>query len=341
MPLGPRQTLLNHAQRLHSLSPGSPLPRDGEPYPDDALHRGRNRPRPPEDRSLVGIAAARILADHFADPSAVPGNLLDSFHSTSVSFYLNEYISAVVARALERLDGGTTALLWLAERVEGWGRVYVVEALCRLDDPAAKPWLLRRAVNGEFLNGYVAGEVAVKTALHEAIADPAADDELIDHAGRLMHVLADYGEMSTRIEEYAHAADVLEQHVRHLGTQPPTARRFAVATMLADQIHSPAADRLRLPPARLGRLRDAYGARPRRLVRRDAPRRPRQRRRRPASGLPALAGHRSRSTAGPLGIPRHGRLQLARWSRVIPHRISTRPPLGAHIGAPASGAWSG
>ncbi|MFF4599985.1 hypothetical protein [Amycolatopsis sp. NPDC001319] len=167
---------------------------------------------------------------------------------------MSDKFAALVARALERLDGGTTALLWLAERVEGWGRVYVVEALCRLDDPAAKPWLLRRAVNGEFLNGYFAGEVAVKTALHEAIADPAADDELIDHAGRLWHVPADYGEMSTRIEEYAHAADVLEQHVRHLGTQPPTARRFAAATMLADQIHSPAADRLRLPPARLGRL---------------------------------------------------------------------------------------
>jgi hypothetical protein len=52
---------------------------------------------------------------------------------------LSDKFAALVARALERLDGGTTALLWLAERVEGWGRVYVVEALCRLDYPAAKP----------------------------------------------------------------------------------------------------------------------------------------------------------------------------------------------------------
>ncbi|MGW0900814.1 hypothetical protein ACWD0G_28215, partial [Streptomyces goshikiensis] len=58
----------------------------------------------------------------------------------------------LAAHALERLPGGAQALLWLGDRVAGWGRVYVVEALCRLvdDDPAVRPWLLRRAVDGDF-----------------------------------------------------------------------------------------------------------------------------------------------------------------------------------------------
>src|SRR4051812_21996108 len=68
----------------------------------------------------------------------------------------------LAARALERLPGGADALIWLAERVTGWGRVYVVEALCRLvdDHPLVRPWLLRRAADGHLLNGYFAGQVA-------------------------------------------------------------------------------------------------------------------------------------------------------------------------------------
>lgn len=43
--------------------------------------------------------------------------------------------------------GGVQALLWLAERVAGWGRVYVVESLCRVGGLAARPWLLRRGAS--------------------------------------------------------------------------------------------------------------------------------------------------------------------------------------------------
>ena len=61
------------------------------------------------------------------------------------------------------------ALLWLAERVGGWGRVYVVEALCRRAGAEVRSWLLRRACDGDFLNGYFAGRVATAAHLHEAI----------------------------------------------------------------------------------------------------------------------------------------------------------------------------
>ncbi|WP_326569686.1 hypothetical protein VSH64_01110 [Amycolatopsis rhabdoformis] len=309
VPLGPRQTLFGHAQRLHSRSPGSPLPDDGKPYPDDPFHRGRDRPRPPEDRALIGVEPARVLAEHFANPAAVPQDLDEAFHRVWVSGHLSPPISAVIeqtdparardtgrwlvqhatdrgsvlgglallavvgtsediplirtisllsdtfaplaARALERLAGGADALVWLGDRVNGWGRVYVVEALLRLDDPATRPWLLRRAVNGDHLNGYFAGELAVKTALHEAVADPGADDELFDHAGRLMDVLTYSRGMGSSIEDYDHAADVLQVHVERLGRQKPTARRFAVATGLVEYLDSGAAARLGWSPERL------------------------------------------------------------------------------------------
>ncbi|MFI5609883.1 hypothetical protein [Amycolatopsis sp. NPDC051903] len=299
---------------LHALSPDSPLPRDGEPYPDDRRHRGRNRPRPPEDLSLLGVEPAGILAEHFANPASLPHELADTFDGKYVPSYPNPHISAVVARtdpararatgrwlvlngtdrfamliglaalvvvgtpedipllrtigllsdkfahlaarALERLAGGTAALCWLADRVDGWGRVYVVEALVRLDDPAGKPWLLRRAVNGDFLNGYFAGRLAVDTALHEAIADPTADDELVDHTGRLLVVLTYCDGMGISLHDYAHAVGVLDVHARRWGGQQPTARRFATAAVIADYLRGAA--RLGWPQAQRDRLRDAY-----------------------------------------------------------------------------------
>jgi hypothetical protein len=58
-----------------------------------------------------------------------------------------------------RADGGQT-LRWLAQRVSGWGRVYVTEELCDYGSHTARGWLLRHACDGDHLNGYFAGTVA-------------------------------------------------------------------------------------------------------------------------------------------------------------------------------------
>ncbi|TDP89206.1 hypothetical protein EV186_11430 [Labedaea rhizosphaerae] len=168
---------------------------------------------------------------------------------------LSDQFAPLAAWALERQDNGSMALLWLADRVAGWGRVYVVEALCRLADPAARDWLLRRPVDGDFLNGYFASAVAEVSGVHEAIVDPSVDDDLVDHAGRLLCVLADgQGMLDKSVEDYPHAAGVLGAHVRHLGRQEPTAGRFATAAMLAAYLSGQAV------PRQLHGLRDAYMA---------------------------------------------------------------------------------
>lgn len=313
--LGSQQTLFGHALSLHRQAPESPLPRDGEPYPDHERHH-RCLPKRPNDSTLVGADAARALREHFANPVASPSDLVDAFHDMHISIHLNEHIAAaarqadpvrvratgrwlvrhstdrcsaitglaliavvgededipliqtigllsdkfapLAARALERLGGGTTALLWLADRVAGWGRVYVVEALYRLADPAARPWLLRRAVDGEFLNGYFAGKVAEVSALHEAITDSSVDDDVVDHAGRLLHVLTYSEGMGTSIRDYPHAARVFDAHVRRFGVMRPTARRFATAAMLADYLSTTAAEELGWPQGQLDGIRDDY-----------------------------------------------------------------------------------
>jgi hypothetical protein len=147
---------------------------------------------------------------------------------------LSNHFGPLAAEALQRRRGGAEALRWLAERVAGWGRVYIVEALCRQDAASSRAWLLRHACDGDYLNGYFAGKVATTAHLHEAITSTDADDDLIDHTGRLLRTMADCGGMGMTLEHYPPAPAVLAAHAAHLAHQPPTANRYIDAAMIAD-----------------------------------------------------------------------------------------------------------
>jgi hypothetical protein len=237
-------TLFSHALWLHQQTPDKPLPRDGEPYPDEERRRRETRPQMPRDHNRVGMDVARIIDEHLADPATVPSRLADAFHGVYVPIHHNEHIVGAAQRAPEdraREAGrwlvrhGTDALIWLAERVTGWGRVYVVEALCRLvdDHPSVRPWLLRRAVDGHFLNGYFAGQVAREAELHDAVTEFGDDAELLDHTTRLLHVMTYYEGMGTSLRRYPHGVAVLEAHARHAVRLRPTVSRYFAATSIA------------------------------------------------------------------------------------------------------------
>ena len=149
---------------------------------------------------------------------------------------LSDHFGPLVAEALQRRRGGTEALVWLAERVAGWGRVYVVEALCRSGAANSRAWLLRHACDGDYLNGYFAGKVATTAHLHEAVTSTDVDDDLIDHTGRLLRIMADCGGMGLTLEHYPPAPAVLAAHAAHLAQQSPTANRYVDAAIIADYL---------------------------------------------------------------------------------------------------------
>ncbi|GLW30631.1 hypothetical protein Areg01_35710 [Actinoplanes regularis] len=149
---------------------------------------------------------------------------------------LSDRFGPLAAEALRRRRSGEEALLWLGERVAGWGRVYIVEALCRRGAHTSRSWLLRHACDGDFLNGYFAGEVAVAAHLHEAITHTDVDDELIDHTGRLLKSMADCGGQGTTLEHYPPAPIVLAAHAAHLARQAPTVSRYLDAAVIADHL---------------------------------------------------------------------------------------------------------
>lgn len=293
--LGPQTALFEHALRLHQQDSDLPLARDGEPYPDDELHRfRRQRPQTRKDQRLRGVDVATILDVHFGKADAPPSELADAFCEADVPIHPNEHIAAaalrahrqrmrqtgrwlvrhspdrcsatvglallatdwaeddipliqtigllsrcfgpLAAEALRRRRGGEQALLWLAQRVAGWGRVYVIEALCQQGAGTSRRWLLRHACDGDFLNGYFAGRVATAAHLHEAITGTETDDDLVDHTGRLLKILTECGGMGMTLEHYSPAPHVLAAHVARLGRQTPTPRRYVDAAIIADHL---------------------------------------------------------------------------------------------------------
>lgn len=148
------------------------------------------------------------------------------------------------ARCRRRRRGGEEALVWLAQRVAGWGRVYVIEALCRHGAyGASRRWLLRHACDGDFLNGYFAGQVATAAHLHEAIVGTKVDDDLVDHTGRLLKIMAGCSGMGMTLDHYPPAPTVLTAHAAHLGRQAPTVARYVDAAVIADHLADKASDR--------------------------------------------------------------------------------------------------
>jgi hypothetical protein len=158
---------------------------------------------------------------------------------------LSDEFAPLAAKALERRSGAAAALIWLADRVTGWSRVYVVEALCRRAfTTQARDWLLRRACDGDYLNGYYLIQVATAAHLQAAITASEVDDAVIDHTGLLLTTIMSSGGMSLTLDHYPPACIIFEAHAQHVGRQPPTVARLVTTMWLIEHLAGPATDRL-------------------------------------------------------------------------------------------------
>ncbi|MGW2924527.1 hypothetical protein ACWC8S_06340 [Streptomyces fungicidicus] len=72
--------------------------------------------------------------------------------------------------------------------------------------------------------------------LHEAITQYGDDAEVVDHTGRILHVMQHCEGMGTCLRQYPHALAVLEAHVRHIGHLGPTAERYFAAATTAQYL---------------------------------------------------------------------------------------------------------
>jgi len=100
----------------------------------------------------------------------------------------HDEMTLFAAVALSRM-AGEPAMVRLAKRVEGWGRIQLVERLATTTDPAVGEWLVREGWRNEIMLEYTATICARAGRLHARLADPAVDDRILDAAAPLFEAM--------------------------------------------------------------------------------------------------------------------------------------------------------
>ncbi|MFJ2240039.1 hypothetical protein [Streptomyces sp. NPDC087859] len=114
-----------------------------------------------------------------------------------------------------------------------------------------------RSSRRDYLNGYFAGRVAEAVGLRDVMTREAPDADVVDHAGRLLHVICHCAGMGTTLALYPHADAVMAAHVRQVARLGPSVER-CIAGVLARSLVSEALRDSVGPAERWATLRGAY-----------------------------------------------------------------------------------
>lgn len=126
---------------------------------------------------------------------------------------------------------------YLAQKVDGWGRIHLVERLASASSPQIKDWLLRSGFRNSIMYEYLAYACATGGGLKIALLDKTVDDELLDAAGEIVGALIAEGPMED-INDYADAAVVVSRYLHHLESRAPKLQHFVVVDSIVRYLTS-------------------------------------------------------------------------------------------------------
>ncbi|MFO0925745.1 MAG: hypothetical protein U0736_01750 [Gemmataceae bacterium] len=124
----------------------------------------------------------------------------------------------------------------MAQQVSGWGKIHLVERLCRHADdyPLVRAWLLRHGCANEVMPEYLALACAGSGDLVGALADDPVDDELLDGACVILTALLTPHGPAGDIDNYPDATSAIDSLLRHLDDRCATLRRLDAVRRIDD-----------------------------------------------------------------------------------------------------------
>jgi hypothetical protein len=133
----------------------------------------------------------------------------------------HEEFTLYAAVALSNIAGADAEpmLFDLAQHVDGWGRIQVVERLAETHDPRVKEWMLREGYRNSVMNEYLAYTCATAGGLRTELEKESVDPELLRGAGEIIQALITGGP-AENMDDYADGAVVVERYLHHLGAEP-------------------------------------------------------------------------------------------------------------------------
>ncbi len=112
--------------------------------------------------------------------------------------------------------------LWeLAQHVNGWGRIHVVERLAQTNNPEIKSWLLRDGYKNSVMYEYLACICARAGNLRTALDAEQVDDELLDAAADLIDALI-RGGPAEDLDKYEDGSAAVSAFVMHMRARAST-----------------------------------------------------------------------------------------------------------------------
>lgn len=138
----------------------------------------------------------------------------------------HEEFTLFAAVALARISDDPEQALWLlAQNVNGWGRIHIVERLSDTENPEIKNWLLREGYQNWVMYEYLAYTCATAGGLLAALSEDTIDRELLTSAGELLTALINGGPAQD-INGYDDGALATELFLRHLESAAETLDDF-------------------------------------------------------------------------------------------------------------------
>jgi hypothetical protein len=154
----------------------------------------------------------------------------------------HEEFTLFAAVALARISDDPEQALWmLAQNVDGWGRIHVVERLSETENSEIKNWLLREGYKNWVMYEYLAYTCATAGGLLSALSEDAIDRELLTSAGELLSALINGGPAQD-INGYDDGALATELFLGHLESAAETLDDFTHARAVKSYLSNEYAD---------------------------------------------------------------------------------------------------
>ena len=146
---------------------------------------------------------------------------------------LHDEFTLFAAIALSNLSNNAIYDLWeLAQKVDGWGKIQLVERLSTMDLPdEIRDWLVYEGYKNSIMYDYLVYTCAVNGRLNEKMLNDAIDKRLFKAAGDILETLMNDGP-TEGLSDYEDAPSVVQNYVRHANAQVLNASTFMILHQL-------------------------------------------------------------------------------------------------------------
>ncbi|NUF48980.1 hypothetical protein [Gilliamella sp. ESL0250] len=142
------------------------------------------------------------------------------------------YSAVALQNTLSSPEQVENALVTLAKKVDGWGRIHIVERLAEYQlSSTTKDWLLRAGYQNSVMNEYLAYTCATTGELNQGLEQDYVDLPLLESAGEILEALI-MGGPAEDMHCYEEGAIVCLNYLKHLLKLPSLAKLPPLRTVL-------------------------------------------------------------------------------------------------------------